>query len=148
MILAKKDSSGKIVTFYEIFGYRVDIDSKNVSVSMTKYTMQPNGVPYAEDFIYVLSDHMDVEEVETTQEILQPERDSNGNILYDANGNPIEKRVVQSIKSAKEVYIESYTDFLKTKNGNLCIIDASKKCIFECFQKYKLKDPSFKIEYV
>lgn len=145
MVLVKRDGQGNVIESYEIYALAIDFDKKTINASITSYKIKETGVPVAEDSAFVLFDGKDYETSIVSRKLSLVKRDDKGAIIFDDKGNPITELVSTDVQESKEVIVSSFSEVMNVSiNGTMQ--NSIRKSILEAFQKYKLKDSSFKIE--
>lgn len=145
MILVKRDDEQKISESYEVFALNIDFDKKTINASMTHYRIQDNGIPIANDSIFVLFDGKDYETSMISKKLPTAKRNSDGAIIFDDKGNPIIENILMDVPESKEVMVSSFSEVINSSSTGT-IMNSLKKGVLQAFQKYKLKDSRFRIE--
>jgi hypothetical protein len=137
-IVKKKD--GKFVESYEINGFNVSIDQKNVTVIFSKYTVGSSGTPTAEDFSYNIFDRIDRKPAKIKKKVNLPKRSSTGAVILNEAGNPIIEETEVEVDGSEEITINALTEIMIGLTSGKSLYTEIKLALYKSFIKYYLND--------
>lgn len=147
MPLVKRSQTGDFVESYEINSFTVNLDYKNISVQMTKYSTSTSGVPVASDFVYTIQDRVEQEQKQetVTKEIVQ--RDSSGAAILDDKGNPVMTTIEHTVQTTFDVEIKEFTELVTTATSGKTFYNEIQEALYKSFIAHYLNgETGFLIE--